>query len=297
MKIEAIRSHTTKCGSHEFKWGHRTYVMGIINVTPDSFSGDGLAGYVEDAITTARLMVAHGADIIDVGGESTRPASVYPDAKPVSVDEELARVLPVIIGLAKDVHVPVGIDTYKAEVARQALDAGASIVNDVWGGSRDPEMAPLVAQRDVPFIIMHNQETTTYADLIPDMIKALAALAESALAAGVKKENIIIDPGIGFGKSWEQNIVIMQRLSEFKTLGFPILVGTSRKSFIGRVLELPVDDRLEGTSATVALSIAGAADIVRVHDVKAMVRVARMTDAIVRGSITPIPAADVSHDA
>ncbi len=286
-------SHITEWRDYRFKWGHRTYVMGIINVTPDSFSGDGLDRDIERIIASAVHMAVYGADIIDIGGESTRPTSVYPDAKPVPAEEEIARVVPVIKLLAKIINVPISIDTHKAEVARQALDAGASMVNDVWGGSKDPEMASLVANSGVPFIIMHNQENTVYTDLIPDMINSLEALAESALMAGVKKENIIIDPGIGFGKTWAQNLVIMQRLSDFKTLGFPILIGTSRKSFIGRVLDLPVDDRMEGTAATVALSIAGGADIVRVHDVKEMVRVCRMADAIVRGSITPIPAKDL----
>ncbi len=291
-KIGVESPYTTEWGRYQLRWGYRTYVMGIINVTPDSFSGDGLDRDLERVLARAVQMVAYGADIIDVGGESTRPPSVYSGAQPISAGEEIERVLPVIEILAKTIDVPISIDTCKAEVARHALEAGASMVNDVWGGAKDSGMAPLVAKREVPFIMMHNQENTVYTDLIPEMINSLAARAESALAAGVKKENIIIDPGIGFGKTWEHNLVVMQRLRDFKTLGFPILMGTSRKSFIGRVLELPVEDRLEGTAATVALSIAGGADIVRVHDVKEMVRVSRMTDAIVRGRTSPIPARD-----
>ena len=269
---------TTKCRGTVFEWGSRTYVMGIINVTPDSFSLDGLGDDVEAAVQLGRRMVAEGADVVDVGGESTRPGHT-----PISAEEELRRVLPVIRALAHELPVPVSIDTHKAEVARQAVVAGASMVNDIWGLRADPEMAAVVAQADVPVVLMHNQDGTHYRNLMDDVVSALGESIDLALSAGVKWDNIIIDPGIGFGKTWQQNLKVLARLAELKSLGRPILLGSSRKSTIGRVLDLPVDQRLEGTAATVAIGICNGADMVRVHDVKEMVRVARMTDAVVRG--------------
>lgn len=268
----------TKCRGTVFEWGSRTYIMGIINVTPDSFSLDGLGDDVEAALQLGRRMVAEGADVVDVGGESTRPGHT-----PISAEEEIRRVLPVIRALAHDLPVPVSIDTHKAEVARQAVLAGASMVNDIWGLRADPEMAAVVAQADVPVVLMHNQHGTHYRSLMDDIVSALGESIDLALKAGVKWDNIIIDPGIGFGKTWQQNLKVLARLAELKSLGRPILLGTSRKSTIGRVLDLPVDQRLEGTAATVAIGICNGADLVRVHDVKEMVRVARMTDAVVRG--------------
>ncbi len=268
----------TRCGDREFRWGERTFIMGVLNLTPDSFSGDGLGGDVEAAVAQARRLVAEGADILDVGGESTRPESA-----PLSADEELGRVLPVIEKLVGEVSVPISIDTYKSEVARRALEAGAKMINDVWGLKRDPKLAQVAAEEGVPLIIVANQRETTYQEIIPEVIDSLRRGMKLALDSGVAWENIIIDPGIGFGKTLEGNLEIIRRLGELKVLGRPILLGTSRKSMIGLVLDLAADQRLEGTAATVALGIANGADMVRVHDVLQMVRVSRMTDAIVRG--------------
>jgi len=267
----------TRCGASEFRWGQRTYIMGVLNITPDSFSGDGLGSNIDVALAQARLFVEEGADIIDVGGESTRPES-----SPLSADEELARVIPVIEKLAAEITVPISIDTYKSEVARRALEAGARMINDVWGLRRDPKLAQLAAEWRVPLVIMANQRETTYQEIIPEVIASLRRGIQLALDSGVAWENIIIDPGIGFGKTLEGNLELIRRLGELKALGRPILLGTSRKSMIGLVLNVPPDQRLEGTAATIALGIANGADIVRVHDVLHMVRVSRMTDAIVR---------------
>ena len=268
----------TRCGSKEFRWGERTFIMGVLNLTPDSFSGDGLGGDVEAAVAQAKRLVAEGADILDVGGESTRP-----DSAPIAADEELGRVLPVIEKLVREVSVPISIDTYKSEVACRALEAGAKMINDVWGLRRDPKLAQVAAEEGVPLIIVANQRGTTYQEILPEVINSLRKGMKLALDSGVAWENIIIDPGIGFGKTLEENLEIIRRLGELKALGRPILLGTSRKSMIGLVLDLPADQRLEGTAATVALGIANGADMVRVHDVLQMVRVSRMTDAIVRG--------------
>jgi len=267
----------TRCGNMEFRWGQRTYVMGIVNVDPDSFSGDGLRD-AESAIDQGKRFAAEGADIIDVGGESTRPGF-----KPVSADEELGRVMPVIERLASELSVPVSIDTYKSEVARKAVAAGARMINDVWELKRDPKLARVAAEAGVPLVISQNQRESHFQDFFPELIASLKRSIQVALDAGVDWSNIIIDPGVGFGKTAEQNVEIVRRLAELKALGRPILLGTSRKSFIGHALDLPVDQRLEGTAATVAIGIANGADIVRVHDVAQMVRVARMSDAIVRG--------------
>ena len=259
-------------------WGQRTYVMGIINLTPDSFSGDGLQGDVSAAVVLARQMEGEGADIIDVGAESTRPGGAT-----VSADEELRRLLPGLEAVCSAVDVPVSVDTYKAVVAERALQAGASVINDVWGLRSDERMARVAADAGVPVILMHNQDEASYGDLVPDIIAGIARSTSIARSAGVRADNIIIDPGIGFGKTADHNLELLRRLPELKTAGFPMLVGVSRKSTIGRILNLPEQERLEGTAAAVSMSIAGGADIVRVHDVKQMVRVARMTDAIVRG--------------
>ena len=266
------------CGGREFRWGSRTYVMGVVNVTPDSFAGDGLAGRLEDAVEQALSFEAQGADIIDVGAESTRPGHA-----PVSVEEELSRLLPVLEGIVAAVSIPVSVDTYKPEVARRAVDAGAAMINDVWGPRVGEGLAAVAADTGCPLVLMHNQNGTEYEDLAPEVAASLRKSAALAMEAGVPKESLILDPGIGFGKTADHNLEILSRLGELKALGFPLMVGTSRKSTIGLVLDLPVEERLEGTAATVALSIAGGADIVRVHDVEAMVRVARMSDAVVRG--------------
>lgn len=270
----------------KFRWGEKTYIMGVINMTPDSFSGDGLGQNVESAVERAVMMQNEGADIIDVGGESTRPpGNAYGrGAEPVSLEEELRRVLPVIRRLKEAITIPVSIDTYKSEVARQAISAGASLVNDVWGLKRDSELAAVAAHAGVPIIVVHNQEGHEYSDLFVEIIASLERSLESAMDAGVPRERIIADPGIGFGKTAAHNLEIIRRLDEFKMkMNLPVLIGTSRKAFIGSILGgLAPDERMEGTAATVALAIAKGADMVRVHEVKQMSRVCRMADAVVR---------------
>ena len=251
--------------------------MGVINLAPDSFSGDGLAGDARAAVEQARRMEADGADMLDVGAESTRPGSM-----PISASAEAERLLPALEAICRAVRIPVSVDTYKAPVARRAIGAGASLVNDVWGLLADGNMARVIADAGVPAILMHNQREAQYDDLVPDVIAGLRRIAGIARAAGIAARNVILDPGIGFGKTADHNLELLRRMPELQELGYPLLLGVSRKSTIGRVLGLPADDRVEGTAAAVAMSIAGGADIVRVHDVKQMVRVARMTDAIVR---------------
>ena len=279
----------TRCGSVEFHWDKRTYIMGIVNVSPDSFSGDGAAD-IESAVAQAFRFVEEGADILDIGGESTRPG-----ASPITVAEEVRRVVPVIEQLAGRVNVPISLDSSKYEVARQALAAGATMLNDQWGLKTEPKLAELADRNNVPIVVMSNQrdmggydagvgrDTANYTDVMSEVIASLRKSIATAEQAGVPRENIIIDPGIGFGKTWQQDIEIIRRLQELKVLELPILVGTSRKSLIRMVLNLPANQRVEGTAATVAVSIANGADIVRVHDVKQMARVCKMTDAIVRG--------------
>jgi dihydropteroate synthase len=273
----AATMRVTRIGDHDFHWGSRTYVMGIVNVTPDSFSGDGVTD-IATAVALARQMEQDGADLIDIGGESTRPETwAGPGLSP---EDEMARVIPVVARVAAAVGVPVSIDTYKAQVAKRAIAAGAALVNDVWGLRRDPPMAATVAAAGVPIVLMHNKPGGGYHDLIGEIASSLRESVELARAAGVAEDRVIVDPGIGFGKTREENLEIIRRLPELRRLGFPLLIGPSRKSFIGKTLDLPAGERLEGTAAAVALSIAGGADIVRVHDVKAMVRVAKMADAI-----------------
>jgi dihydropteroate synthase len=271
-------SNLTVAHGESLVWGKRTYVMGIINVTPDSFSGDGLGADIPAMVDQALRFDEEGADFLDVGAESTRPGF-----QPVSAEEELRRLIPALEAIVAQVDLPISVDTYKAQVARRAVAAGAVIINDIWGLKADPELAQVAAEAGTPLIIMHNQETRQYRDLLPDIFSSLKHSAGLALNAGVPQQNLILDPGIGFGKTPDHNLEILKRLAEFKALGYPLLVGTSRKSTIGLVLGLPVDQRLEGTAATVAMSIAGGADIVRVHDVKEMTQVCRMSDAIIRG--------------
>jgi dihydropteroate synthase len=264
--------------------------MGIVNCTPDSFAGDGLGSDVEAAVTQARRMVKEGADIIDIGGESTRPTATdptQPGFEPVTAEEELRRVLPVIERVSHELDVPISIDTYKATIAKAAIEAGANLVNDIWGFQHDREMAKVIAETGAPAIAMHNQRGRPHRDVIGDILDGLKKSIETAQAASIPSERLIVDPGFGFGWQPEQNLEMLRRLGELKQLGLPILIGTSSKSTIGRVLGgLPVEERLEGTLATVALAIANGADIVRVHDVKAAVRTARVADAIVRGKAT-----------
>lgn len=282
-------NNTNGCEKTEFQWGNRTYVMGILNVSPDSFSGDSAID-IGSAVAQACRFEEEGADILDIGGESTRPGF-----SSVTVEEEIRRVVPVIALLSKRISIPISVDTSKYEVARQALAAGAVILNDQWGLKTEPRLAELAAMNNVPLILMSNQrdiggydagigrDTANYPDVMAEVIACLRKSIAMAEQAGIKRENIIIDPGIGFGKTWQQDIEIIRRLRELQVLGQPILVGTSRKSLIKMVLNLPANQRIEGTAATIAVSIANGADIVRVHDVKQMARVCKMTDAIVRG--------------
>jgi dihydropteroate synthase len=307
--------HSLTIGNRTLKWGERTYVMGILNITPDSFSGDGLLSAppsakskgnkkgakgvargvtVEAALAQARNILAAGADILDIGGESTRPGS-----RPVAAEEEEQRVLPVIRAIVSEFpDALISIDTCKAAVAEQALDAGAHILNDVWGLRADPELAAVAARRNAPVVLMHNRSKPAnvevrerlgkayagaeYDDLLEDVKRELMDSVRIARSAGIPDERIILDPGIGFGKTIQQNLELINRLDEIRLLGFPVLLGPSRKSFIGYTLDLPPDQRVEGTAAAVAVGITRGADILRVHDVAAMVRVARMTDAIIR---------------
>ena len=261
-------------GGHRFEWGTRTYVMGIVNVTPDSFSGDGIGDDVDAAVAQGLRMVADGADMLDVGGESTRPGHT-----PVTAAEEISRTEDVVQRLARESNVPVSIDTYKEEAAKVGVARGATILNDVWGLAKSPAIADLAATQGCALVLMHNQDGTDYAgDLMEEIKRFLAAAAARAVSAGVPKEKVILDPGIGFGKTAEHNWVVMRRLGELRELGHPILIGTSRKSFIGKLLDLPVTDRLEGTTATVVAAVLRGADIVRVHDVKQMTRAVRVAD-------------------
>jgi len=271
----------TRCGETEFRWGERTYIMGVVNLSPDSFSGDGLGDDIEAAVAQARRMVAEGADIIDVGGESTRPGTEPTSAE--DYDAELLLVIPVIERLAAELTVPVSIDTYKAGVARRALEAGASIINDIWGLKRDPELARVAAAAGVPLILMANQrDAPPKAGIMARVLADLETGIATAERAGVAPGDIIVDPGIGFGKTLEQNLELVNRLAELKRLGRPILLGTSRKSMIGLVLDLPPDQRLEGNLAVTAIGIANGADVVRVHDVRPTALVCRMSDAVIR---------------
>jgi dihydropteroate synthase len=270
MKTSGI----TRCGNSLFRWGERTYIMGIVNLSPDSFSGDGCTS-LDSALQQARQMVEDGADIIDVGGESTRP-----DAGLVSLDEEIRRVIPFITGISGQIGVPVSVDTYKYEVASQALEAGACMINDISGSNMEPGMLKLAAQKDVPIILTSNQRGQKVTAIVEVVITQLRDLIERAARAGVRPENILIDPGIGFGKTVEQNLEIVRRLDELKVLGRPVLLGTSRKSFIAAVAGASPEERALGTAASIAIGISRGADMVRVHDVRQMKLICRMSDAI-----------------
>lgn len=299
-----MKSDSMQVGNFTFKWGSKTYVMGILNVTPDSFSGDGLIPPLplgegrgegeSQAFEQAKQFLDNGADILDIGGESTRPSS-----QPVTADEELSRVIPVIESIHKNFpDAIISIDTSKAEVAEAGFKAGASILNDVWALRADPQLASVAAAFRVPVILMHNRSNpasvevreqignayigSEYQNLIEDVKRELLVSVEIAKKAGVEETRLIVDPGIGFGKKREHNLELINRLDEIRALGYPVLLGSSRKSFIGFTLDLPADQRVEGTAATVSVGITRGADIIRVHDVKEMARVAKMTDAIVR---------------
>ncbi|MFA6455339.1 MAG: dihydropteroate synthase [Bacteroidota bacterium] len=273
-------------GKTTFDFSHRTYVMGILNVTPDSFSDGGKYLSVEAAVARGLEMVEQGADIIDIGGESTRPKGVYGETHTVTADEELRRILPVIDDIRKRSDIIISVDTTKSVVAEQAVKSGASIINDISGLKFDPKIASVAAQYTAALIVMHIQGTPEtmqlnpqYGDVVHEVFAELQASVEQARKAGV--QNIIIDPGIGFGKNLEHNLMLLKHLGEFRKLDLPVLIGTSRKGFIGTILNnAPVDDRFEGTAATVAAAIMNGANIIRVHDVKAMKRVAMVIDAI-----------------
>ncbi len=269
----------TRIGNTMFRWGERTFIMGILNVTPDSFSGDGLADNVEAAIAQAKRMVSEGADIIDIGGESTRPG-----APKVTADEEIRRVVPVIERLKAELNIPLSIDTYKAEVAEAAVQAGANLLNDVWGLKRDHRLAEVAARHSLPIVITSSQRDVPVSNIMPAIINSLKWAIEQAEAAGVLPENIIIDPGFGFGKTVGQNLELLRQIGELRQLGKPILLGTSRKSAIGKVLRgALVEDRLMGTVATTVIGIMEGVDIVRVHDIKENIQAAEMSDAVLRG--------------
>jgi dihydropteroate synthase len=272
-------SRWLSCRGRELELGPKTLIMGILNVTPDSFSDGGAYITVETAVQRARQMVLEGADIIDIGGESTRPGF-----EKISVEEELQRVIPVIEELERSIPVPISIDTYKAEVAKQALLAGAHIINDVWGAKADPDMAKTAAEFDCPIILTHNRTDMNYKHFIQDVVEDVQESIRLTKAAGVHSKQIVLDPGIGFAKTYEQNLWLMKHLHKLVELDYPVLLGTSRKSMIRHTLELPTEDLLEGTAATVALGIAQGCEIMRVHDVQAMKRVAVMSDAIIRRS-------------
>lgn len=256
--------------------GGRTLIMGILNATPDSFSDGGRFDQVDAAVERAKQMAEEGADMIDIGGESTRPGHAA-----VPLEEELRRIIPVIRAVHEAVKLPISVDTYKAEAARQALDAGAHIINDVWGFRREPEIAKVAAEFGCPVVLMHNRQARDYADFVPDVLDDLRASVQVAKQAGVSEQDIWLDPGIGFAKDYDDNVELMGRLDEIAALGYPVLLGTSRKTFIRKTLDVTADDAVEGTGATVALGIAQGCQVVRVHDIKQMKRVAAMTDAIV----------------
>ena len=287
---------TTRIGSRTFAWGTRTFVMGIINITPDSFSGDGLLSavgpaaadqpkaeavpHVAAAVALATSMVAAGADIVDIGGESTRPGHDVVDEL-----DEIARVVPVVRAVREALPgTPISVDTTKPSVAAAALEAGANLINDIWGVADDDALARLAATHGVPIVLMHNRAEARYSNLIPEIIGDLQRSIERTLRAGVDWDDILIDPGFGFGKTAEHNVAVLRELQTFAILGRPIVLGTSRKSTLGRVLDLPPGQRLEATLATTALGIAAGVDMVRVHDVRENVRAARMADAVVRGT-------------
>ena len=264
-----------ECGPYKLELGQSTKIMGILNITPDSFSDGGRYNHVEQAVLRAKEMIEAGADIIDVGGESTRPGH-----RQISSEEELERIIPVIKQLEKEINVPISVDTYKADVAKEALKAGADIINDVWGAKGDPEMASVAAESGAPIILMHNRKEASYDHFLRDVLNDLYESIQVVKKAGVSDDKIILDPGIGFAKSLEQNLLMMRNLDILTNLGYPVLLGTSRKSMIGKTLDLPVEERMEGTGATVCLGIQKGCQIMRVHDVKEMSRMARMMDVM-----------------
>jgi dihydropteroate synthase len=266
-----------RIGKRDFEIGKRTYIMGILNVTPDSFSDGGKYNSLEKAIAHTREMIEQGADIIDIGGESTRPGYT-----PISDEEEINRIVPVIEAIRKETDIPISVDSYKSRVIESSLKAGADIINDIWGFKKDPNMAVVAAKYNATCLLMHNRDNTNYNNLMEDVLNDLKESINIALNAGVKPETIIIDPGIGFAKTYEQDLGVMNHLEYLATLGYPILLATSKKRMIGYTLDLPKDERVEGTVATTVIGIMKNCDFVRVHNVKQNKRAALMTDAIIR---------------
>ncbi|MEH7491710.1 dihydropteroate synthase [Neobacillus niacini] len=268
-------NYNIKCGPYQLDFSKKTYIMGILNATPDSFSDGGKYNNMEHAIKHAQEMVANGADIIDIGGESTRPGYTV-----ISEEEEIERVVPVIEAISKHVSVPISIDTYKAKVAQRAIEAGAHIINDIWGAKADDKMAAVAAEYNVPIILMHNRHDRNYSFFIRDVLNDLYESINIVKQAGVRDDQIILDPGIGFAKDLTENILMMQNLDTLTALGYPVLLGTSKKSMIGQALNLPVEERMEGTGATVCFGIQKGCQIIRIHDVKEMSRMAKMMDIL-----------------
>ena len=272
-----------KIGNRIFDLAGHTYVMGILNVTPDSFSDGGMFIDKDVAVKRALQMIEEGADIIDIGGESTRPGFT-----PVSADEQIERVVPVIEEIKKNIDSPISVDTYDAKVAKAALEAGCDIVNDIWGLKKDPEMAKVIAEYDAFCVLMHNRNNPDYINFRKDLLSDFGEILDIANAAGIDKDKIILDPGVGFGKTREQNLVAINHMDDLKVLGYPLLLGTSRKSVIGLTLDLPVDERLEGTLATTVMACMKGINFVRVHDIKENVRTIKMTEAILNSFEPPV---------
>lgn len=273
--MKEIYAAKIQCGPYTLDYGKKTIVMGILNVTPDSFSDGGKFNFLDKAIEHAAEMVENGADIIDIGGESTRPGHT-----PLSLQEELERVIPAVKAISQRVHVPISVDTYKAEVARQSLEAGAHIINDIWGAKADPDMAKIAAEYGVPIILMHNRRERDYRNFIREAINDLYESIMMVRNAGVKDENIILDPGIGFAKDYHEDIEMMRNLEKLVATGYPVLLAPSRKRMIGNALDLPVGERLEGTGAAICYGIQKGCQMIRVHDVKEISRMAKMMDAL-----------------
>lgn len=269
------QSTLVKAGQYTLDYANKTLIMGILNVTPDSFSDGGKYNHIENAVQHARQMIEDGADLLDIGGESTRPGY-----ERISDAEEISRVVPAIEAITKELHIPISIDTYKSDVAKKAVDAGAVIINDIWGAKADPEIADVAAETGVPIILMHNRNDRDYSNFIRDVLNDLYESITIAKKAGVKDDKIILDPGIGFAKDLAENLEMMRHLDTLVSLGYPVLLGTSKKSMIGGVLNLPVSERTEGTGATVCFGIQQGCQIVRIHDVKEMSRMAKMMDAL-----------------
>jgi dihydropteroate synthase len=275
LRVQTSGDYSIKCGPYQLDFGKKTYIMGILNATPDSFSDGGKYNNIEQAVERAKEMVENGADIIDIGGESTRPGYTV-----ISEEEEIERVVPVIEAIAKHVSVPISIDTYKAKVAQSAIEAGAHIINDIWGAKADKGMAAVAAKYNVPIILMHNRNDRDYSLFIRDVLNDLYESINIVKQAGVRDDQIILDPGIGFAKDLNENILMMQNLDILTALGYPVLLGTSKKSMIGQALDLPVKERMEGTGASVCYGIQKGCQIIRIHDVKEMSRMAKMMDVL-----------------